>query len=206
MEKCKWRNSDEKCPKCDAVLAHSATLDLKGIIGFIYFLFLTNKCPKCEIPIEKTTGCPHMTCPCGHQFCWYCLKDYFTNSNNIYSVHDPKECAFIFISKIIFMSICLSGIVLTFLGNEIFHQFVSYFFVGLKYILLTIFVDLILISNFLVINHIIQKLRNSKIYAFDNKFSSVKFIIGALVLVDALLLILFFLLELYVLIFWIIVV
>lgn len=87
------------------------------IVGFVYFLFLTNKCPKCEIPIEKTTGCPHMSCPCGHQFCWYCLKDYYPSGNNIYSVHEPKECASIFISKIVFTSTCVSGIFLTLLGN-----------------------------------------------------------------------------------------
>ncbi len=32
-------------------------------------------CPECESPIEKDGGCNHMTCiPCGHQFCWVCLK------------------------------------------------------------------------------------------------------------------------------------
>ena len=52
LEKCKWgMRTDEKCPKCDAVLTQSNTFDLKTIIGFIYFLFFTNKCPKCEIPI-----------------------------------------------------------------------------------------------------------------------------------------------------------
>ena len=88
LEKCKWRTGgDEKCPKCDAVLLQATSFNIKGLIGFIYFLFLTNKCPKCEIPIEKTTGCPHMTCPCGHQFCWFCLKDYYSNGNNVYSSH-----------------------------------------------------------------------------------------------------------------------
>ncbi|XP_044955916.1 probable E3 ubiquitin-protein ligase ARI7 [Hordeum vulgare subsp. vulgare] len=38
----------------------------------------TKLCPKCRRPIEKNTGCNHMTCrdPCGHQFCWICLADY----------------------------------------------------------------------------------------------------------------------------------
>jgi len=88
MEQCKWRSGQgEKCPKCDTPLLPSAGWDLKALVGFIYFVFLTNKCPRCEIPIEKSTGCPHMTCPCGHQFCWYCLKDYSASSNNLYSVH-----------------------------------------------------------------------------------------------------------------------
>lgn len=116
-EKCVWEHSDEKCPKCETELAPSPTLDFKTLIGYVYFLFLTSKCPKCEIPIEKTTGCPHMSCPCGHEFCWYCLKDYFSSGNNLYSVHETKECAFIFFSKMAFISVCLLGVVLSFLGN-----------------------------------------------------------------------------------------
>jgi hypothetical protein len=174
------------------VLVHSTALNLKGIIGFIYFLFLTNKCPKCEIPIEKTTGCPHMTCPCGHQFCWFCLKDHYASGTNVYSVHEPRECAFIFISKIMFMSMCLSGIVLTFLGNDIFHQFVGYFFVGVKYILLTFLVDFVLIGNFLLINQIFQKVRNQRMYGYDNRMGSVKYFVGALLVADIIVLLVFY--------------
>ena len=147
-----------------------------------------------------------MTCPCGHQFCWFCLKDYYSNGNNVYSSHEPKECAFIFLSKMAFMCICICGIVLTFLGNDVFHKFVSYFFVGLKYILLTIFIDLILISNFLVINHIVQKIRNHRLYGFDDRLSNIKFFIGALVFVDFLLMMIFYMVEIYGLIFSIIVI
>ncbi|XP_005089036.1 uncharacterized protein LOC101852365 [Aplysia californica] len=30
-------------------------------------------CPRCRRFIEKNGGCPHMSCKCGHQFCWTCL-------------------------------------------------------------------------------------------------------------------------------------
>ncbi|XP_005089037.1 uncharacterized protein LOC101852582 [Aplysia californica] len=30
-------------------------------------------CPKCNRFIEKNGGCPHMSCKCGHHFCWKCL-------------------------------------------------------------------------------------------------------------------------------------
>ncbi|KAM7203977.1 hypothetical protein V8F33_001948 [Rhypophila sp. PSN 637] len=37
----------------------------------------TKPCPKCEAPIEKRSGCSHMTCiNCRHQFCWDCLASY----------------------------------------------------------------------------------------------------------------------------------
>lgn len=144
-----------------------------------------------------------MTCPCGHQFCWYCLKDYFGTRNNVYSVHEPRECAFIFISKIIFMSICTLGIILTFLGNEVFHAFIALFFVGLKYLLLTLFIDLILISNFLMISHIVQKVRNIRIYGYDNGQIGIKFMITGLVGLDLMLLVALYFFEMYTIIGWI---
>lgn len=36
----------------------------------------TKQCPKCSEAIEKNAGCAHMTCRCGHQFCWVCLGDF----------------------------------------------------------------------------------------------------------------------------------
>ena len=29
-------------------------------------------CPQCQCDIEKRDGCNHMTCRCGHEFCWVC--------------------------------------------------------------------------------------------------------------------------------------
>ncbi|KAF7081713.1 hypothetical protein CFC21_085626 [Triticum aestivum] len=34
----------------------------------------TKVCPKCRCAIEKNNGCNHMSCPCGHHFCWLCFK------------------------------------------------------------------------------------------------------------------------------------
>jgi ariadne-1 len=39
-----------------------------------WMLANTKLCPKCRSAIEKNTGCNHMTCPCGHHFCWICFK------------------------------------------------------------------------------------------------------------------------------------
>lgn len=33
-------------------------------------------CRKCHQLVEKNGGCNHMTCRCGHQWCWLCGRDY----------------------------------------------------------------------------------------------------------------------------------
>lgn len=37
----------------------------------------SKQCPKCHSPIQKISGCNHMTCAkCHHNFCWICLGNY----------------------------------------------------------------------------------------------------------------------------------
>ncbi|AEC08582.1 RING/U-box superfamily protein [Arabidopsis thaliana] len=47
-----------------------------------WMLANSKPCPECKRPIEKNDGCNHMTCsaPCGHEFCWICLKAYRRHS------------------------------------------------------------------------------------------------------------------------------
>jgi hypothetical protein len=45
---------------------------------------ISKKCPRCSAPIEKNEGCLHMTCKCGHDFCWRCLKPWRPTHSDYY--------------------------------------------------------------------------------------------------------------------------
>jgi len=57
----------------------------------------TKDCPKCSKPIEKNGGCNHMSCPCGHHFCWVCSGDFdyktYSHSCGRYQEDDSTESA-----------------------------------------------------------------------------------------------------------------
>ena len=38
--------------------------------------------PRCGRFNNKNGGCPHMWCKCGHEFCWKCLREYWTDGNS----------------------------------------------------------------------------------------------------------------------------
>merc|ERR1712228_257023 len=52
----------------------------------------TNKCPRCGILTEKTSGCNHMTCKCKCEWCWVCGKE-ITNVGWHYNPLRPLSCA-----------------------------------------------------------------------------------------------------------------
>nr|XP_043611828.1 probable E3 ubiquitin-protein ligase ARI9 [Erigeron canadensis] len=33
------------------------------------------RCPNCNYIVERTSGCPHISCRCGHHFCYQCGKE-----------------------------------------------------------------------------------------------------------------------------------
>lgn len=61
-----------------------------------WILANTKPCPKCRRPIEKTSGCMHMTCqpPCRHEFCWLCggaWKEHSERTGGYYSCNKFEE-------------------------------------------------------------------------------------------------------------------
>ena len=64
-----------------------------------------------------------------------------------------------------------------------FHDLVELLFVVLKYILHTVVLDLLITINVVMVNHVMQKLMRPSYHPLD-----IKWIIGALLLVDALML------------------
>jgi len=54
----------------------TATLD--------YIASISKRCPKCSNAIIKDRNCNHITCKCGHEFCWLCKRpwaDHFTKGD-----------------------------------------------------------------------------------------------------------------------------
>lgn len=52
----------------------------------------TKPCPQCQRPIEKAEGCMHMTCskPCGFQYCWLCLGEWFGHQTRACNAFEDK--------------------------------------------------------------------------------------------------------------------
>jgi len=60
----------------DPSVLHWSTLPTE-LLSELWKDLVTNMCPNCLFPIEKTGGCAHMTCgKCKYQFCWDCSQDY----------------------------------------------------------------------------------------------------------------------------------
>ena len=71
--------------------AHGNYEDLKrvsAIEGSITSVHV-KRCPFCFYPIDKGMGCQHMSCRCGNEFCWDCLKPW--NSHGLECDSQAKD-------------------------------------------------------------------------------------------------------------------
>ena len=151
-EKCFMRG-EQSCPVCYTALHKNYSLSLTPIITFIYMTFMTNNCPKCEIPIDRISGCYHMTCSCGHEFCWYCLKDYRFNHDTRYKEHNQKDCLFLLIIKVFILLLCLFCILLVSNGSKGFSGIMDYILTIFMGVLRTVAVDGGIAIQFAILNH-----------------------------------------------------
>jgi len=56
--------------------------DVEGLTDALTMKVLMEKykkCPKCGVFMERTAGCNHITCKCGHQWCFMCKADWSTH-------------------------------------------------------------------------------------------------------------------------------
>lgn len=77
------------CLNCKCEYHHKMTClqyKKKHINDVLFMKFVTGanykQCLKCKAWIERTEGCPHMTCKCGFEFCYQCGKNYDVCSCN----------------------------------------------------------------------------------------------------------------------------
>lgn len=72
--------------------------------------FFTNKCPSCYVNIERSGGCPHMTCKkCGYEFCWHCKQGHKNHLARICLIRHIIKI--VFLSAMLFHILYLTGII-----------------------------------------------------------------------------------------------
>ncbi|KAI2463251.1 hypothetical protein F4781DRAFT_426507 [Annulohypoxylon bovei var. microspora] len=55
---------------------------------------ITKPCPGCNRNVHKYTGCDHVTCICGHEWCWLCFGMYYRDEHDFLQCHHTQECRY----------------------------------------------------------------------------------------------------------------
>mgnify|MGYP000939287730 CR=1 FL=1 len=152
-ESCSIFNQSElQCPMCFTSLSRGFSLSLTPIVTFIYITFMTNNCPKCEIPIDRVSGCYHMTCSCSHEFCWYCLKNYHNVQESQYRQHNQKDCLFLLLTKVVTIVLFLLSLMLVVSGSDNFSWALQKICTALLVIFRGLLTDGALVAQGVVLN------------------------------------------------------
>ncbi|EGC37663.1 hypothetical protein DICPUDRAFT_29874, partial [Dictyostelium purpureum] len=67
------------------------------LYSYKWILENTTVCPKCEIPVQRTMGCSHITCKCSFEFCYICSSNWREHSicqsakRNLRVINDIKK-------------------------------------------------------------------------------------------------------------------
>ncbi|KAI1100242.1 hypothetical protein F4804DRAFT_336465 [Jackrogersella minutella] len=55
---------------------------------------ITKPCPGCNRNVHKYTGCDHVTCICGHEWCWLCFGGYYRDDHDFLQCHHTRQCRY----------------------------------------------------------------------------------------------------------------
>ncbi|KAI8629088.1 hypothetical protein F5Y19DRAFT_89454 [Xylariaceae sp. FL1651] len=51
-------------------------------------------CPGCKKNVYKYSGCDHITCICGHEWCWMCFSTYTRDNNSFLRCKHTRQCRY----------------------------------------------------------------------------------------------------------------
>ncbi|KAI4867409.1 hypothetical protein F4820DRAFT_201713 [Hypoxylon rubiginosum] len=55
---------------------------------------ITKPCPGCKRNVNKFIGCDHVTCICGHEWCWLCFGRYYRDEHEFLQCHHTQQCRY----------------------------------------------------------------------------------------------------------------
>ncbi|KAK8056260.1 ring finger protein [Apiospora rasikravindrae] len=55
---------------------------------------MTKSCPRCHKDVYKYSGCDHITCVCGHEWCYLCLGEYYHDQESFLQCKHKSSCRY----------------------------------------------------------------------------------------------------------------
>ncbi|KAK8138603.1 hypothetical protein PG984_001983 [Apiospora sp. TS-2023a] len=55
---------------------------------------MTKSCPRCRKDVYKYSGCDHITCVCGHEWCYVCLGEYYHDQDSFLQCSHKRSCRY----------------------------------------------------------------------------------------------------------------
>ncbi|KAH8195257.1 hypothetical protein TruAng_010581 [Truncatella angustata] len=55
---------------------------------------ITKPCPQCQKDVYKFSGCDHITCVCGHEWCYICLETYYRDRSSFLQCKHKQDCKY----------------------------------------------------------------------------------------------------------------
>ncbi|KAI0376275.1 hypothetical protein F5Y04DRAFT_286092 [Hypomontagnella monticulosa] len=55
---------------------------------------IAKPCPGCKKNVHKYTGCDHVTCICGDEWCWLCFGKYYRDDHDFLQCNHTRECRY----------------------------------------------------------------------------------------------------------------